>query len=54
MEGREEGEEKMGAGSGVGGEIEQRCRAVGDGELGVAIRKPQLPGKQEAPEIQWG
>ena len=28
-----------------GQEIKQRCVAMGDGELGVATRKPQLPGK---------
>ena len=38
------------AGSGVGGEagrspeIEQRCVMVGDGELGIATRKFQIPG----------
>jgi hypothetical protein len=30
-----------------GQEIEQRCVAMGDGELGVATRKSQMPGKQE-------
>ena len=35
-----------------GQEIEQRCVAMGDGELGVATRKPQMPGKQEAPRTQ--
>ena len=28
-----------------GQEIEWRCVAVGDGELGVATRKSQMPGK---------
>ena len=37
-----------------GQEIEQRCVAVGDGELGVATRKSQMPGKQEVPRIQRG
>ena len=32
-----------------GQEIEQRCVAMGDGELGVATRKSQMPGKQEPP-----
>ena len=46
------------AGSGVGGEagrspeIEQRCVMVGDGELGIATRKFQTPGKQEVPRTQ--
>jgi hypothetical protein len=35
-------------------EIEQRCIAMGDGELGVANRKSQMPGKQEPPRIQLG
>ena len=30
-------------------EIEQRHVAVWDGELGVATRKSQMPGKQEVP-----
>ena len=33
-------------------EIEQRCVAIGDGELGVATRKSQMPEKQEVPRIQ--
>jgi len=33
---------------------EQRCVARGNGELGVATRKSQKPGKQEAPRTQWG
>ena len=37
-----------------GQEIEQRCVAVGDGELGVATRKSQIPGKQEPPRTQRG
>jgi hypothetical protein len=32
-----------------GQEIEQKYVAVGDGKLGVAIRKSQSPGKQEVP-----
>jgi len=35
-------------------EIEQRCIAMGDGELGVATSKSQMPGKQEAPRTQHG
>ena len=34
-----------------GQEIEQRCVAMGDGALGVATRKSQMPGKQEPPRI---
>jgi hypothetical protein len=37
-----------------GQEIEQRCVAMGDGEVGVAIRKFQMPGKQEPPRTSWG
>ena len=37
-----------------GQEIEQRCVAMGDGELGVATRKSQTPGKQETPRTQRG
>ena len=37
-----------------GQEIEQRCVAMGDGELGVATRKSQMPGKQEPPRTPWG
>jgi hypothetical protein len=33
-----------------GQEIEQRCVAMGDGKLGVATRKSQLPGKEELPK----
>jgi len=32
--------------------IEQRYVAMVDGELGVAIRKSQIPEKQEAPRTQ--
>jgi hypothetical protein len=32
-----------------GSEIEQRCVVMGDGELGVATKKPQMPRKQEPP-----
>ena len=34
--------------------IEQRYVAMGDGELGVATKKTQMPGKQEAPRTQQG
>jgi hypothetical protein len=34
--------------------IEQRCVAMGDGELGVATRKSQMPGEQEPPTPRWG
>jgi hypothetical protein len=37
-----------------GQEIEQRYVAMGDGELGVATRKSQMIGKQEAPRTQQG
>jgi hypothetical protein len=37
-----------------GQEIEQRCVAMGNGELGVATRKSQMPGKQEPPRTPWG
>jgi hypothetical protein len=51
----------MGAESGVGREggtftegqeIEKRCVAVGNGELRIAIRKFQIPEKQQAPRTQ--
>jgi len=32
-----------------GHKIEQRCVTMGADELGVANRKSQMPGKQEAP-----
>jgi len=56
------GKGKRATGSGVGGdrrstdaqEIEQRCAAIGDKELGVATRKFQMPGKQEVPRTQQG
>jgi hypothetical protein len=60
---REEGEGKGGdiircgrklGRSTEGQEFEQRCVAVGDGELGVATRKTQMPGKQEVPRTQQG
>ena len=35
-------------------EIEQKYVAVGDGELGVATRKSQMPEKQEVPRAQQG
>jgi hypothetical protein len=37
-----------------GRETEQRCVAMGNGELEVAIRKSKMPKKQEAPKTQWG
>jgi hypothetical protein len=37
-----------------GQEIEQRCVAVGDGELEVATRKFQMPEKQEPPRTPMG
>ena len=64
--GRGLGEREMGGKSGrirygrrwrrctEGQEIEQRCVAMGDGELGVATRKSQMPGKQEPPRTPWG
>jgi len=36
-----------------GQEIEERCVRIGDGELGIATRKFQTLGKQEAPRTQW-
>jgi hypothetical protein len=32
----------------------ERCVAMGDGELGVATRKYEKPGKQEFPRILRG
>jgi hypothetical protein len=37
-----------------GQEFEQRYIAVGDGELGVATRKTQMPGNQEVHRTQKG
>ena len=37
-----------------GQEIEQRSVVMGFGKLGIATRKSQMPGKQEAPKSQWG
>ena len=37
-----------------GHEIEQKYVAMGDGELEVATRKFQMPGKQETPRTQKG
>jgi len=37
-----------------GQKFQQRCVAVGDGELAVANSKSQMPGKQEAPRTQQG
>ena len=55
-------EEKRGRGkreeeSGIGGdgqEIDQRCAAMGDGELRVATRKSQMPGEHEPPRTSQG
>ena len=58
MGGREEGKEKRRGRirydrrwrrCTVGQEIKQRCVAIGHGELGVATRKSQMPGKEEPP-----
>jgi hypothetical protein len=35
-------------------EIEQRCVAMGHGELRVATKKSQMPGKQEPPRTPQG
>ena len=35
-------------------EIEQRCVAVEDGELGITTRKSKMPGTQEFPSIHQG
>ena len=37
-----------------GSENGKRCVAVGNGELQVATRKSQMPGKQEPPRTPWG
>jgi len=37
-----------------GQKIKHRCVAMGDGELGLAIRKSQMPGKQEPPRTPRG
>jgi hypothetical protein len=37
-----------------GQEIELGYVAMGDGKLGVATRKSQMPGKQEPPRTPWG
>jgi hypothetical protein len=56
--GREKGETRLRVGgdgrSIKGQEIEWRCGAMGDEEMGVATRKSQMPGKQEAPRTQMG
>ena len=62
MRGREEGEGERGRirygkrwrRCTEGQEIEQRCVAMGDEELGVATRKFQMPGKQEPPRTLQG
>jgi hypothetical protein len=46
--------EETGCRSSEGQGIEWNCVAVGDGELGVASRKSQMPGKQEVPRSQGG
>ena len=33
--------------------IKQKCVEMGDGELGVATRKSQMPEKQDPPRIPW-
>jgi hypothetical protein len=38
----------------ISGRSEQRCVAMRDGELEVATRKSQMPGKQEPPRTPWG
>jgi hypothetical protein len=35
-------------------EIERKCVAMGDRELGVTTRKFHVPGKQEPPRTPWG
>ena len=53
---------KRRAESGMGGdrgdvegrEFDQRCVGMGDGELEVATRKSQMPGKQEPPRTSQG
>ena len=53
--GREEGERKRGSGSDMGvdgGDFQRKCVAVGEGELGIATRKFQMPGTQEVPRTQ--
>jgi hypothetical protein len=35
-------------------EFERRRVAVGEGDLGVATRKSQMPGTQEIPRTQQG
>jgi hypothetical protein len=58
--GREEGEKKKrgrisyGRRCTEGQEIEQRCVTMGYGELGVATRKFQMPGKQKPPRTPRG
>jgi hypothetical protein len=37
-----------------GQEIEQKCVAMGDGELGVTTRKSQMLGEQEPPRTPQG
>jgi hypothetical protein len=33
--------------------VNRGVRQLGNGELGVATRKSQMPGKQKAPRTQW-
>ena len=35
-------------------DIEQRRVAMGDGELWVATKRSQMPGKEEPSKIPWG
>ena len=44
----------MGGDREEGQEIERMCVVVGDGELGLAKRKFQMPEKQEVPRTQQG
>jgi hypothetical protein len=40
-------------GGGKSGGQDQVCSS-GDGELGVATKTSEMPGKQEFPRTQWG
>jgi hypothetical protein len=56
LEGKREGMSRCGRSqrwSTEGQEIEQRYVAMGVGEMGVATRKSQMPGKEEASRTQW-
>jgi hypothetical protein len=52
--GEKEGKIRYGRRCTVGHKIEQRCVAAEGGELGVATRKSQMPGKQETPRTPLG